>query len=294
MVVFGSSEFLAIDWGTTNRRVYKLGSGGTINATYRDDRGILAMEGGSFAAELKSIRTRFGDLPAICAGMVGSNQGWVTAPYVPAPCDAKALADALIWPEEGKTAIIPGVSVVSGDRVDVMRGEEVQLLGAVAGGYAPPDALLCQPGTHCKWANMANGVIADFRTSMTGELFALLVTNSLISSLGDGSAQPNADFDAGVRASDDQDLLCHLFGIRADQVSGRAHIAAPHSYLSGLLIGSDSRNALRMSDKPAFILAGPDLGGLYLRAMETIGSGGVLLDSHACFVAGIKEIVRNL
>src|SRR3546814_21012324 len=41
-----------------------------------------------------------------------------------------------------------------------MRGEEVQLLGAVAGWMVPPDALLAQPGTHCKWATMTDGRIA--------------------------------------------------------------------------------------------------------------------------------------
>src|SRR3546814_3582995 len=61
-----------------------------------------------------------------------------------------------------------------------MRGEEVQLLGAAAVGMVPPDSLLCQPGTHCKWAWMKNGALADFVTAMTGELFALLKEHALI------------------------------------------------------------------------------------------------------------------
>jgi 2-dehydro-3-deoxygalactonokinase len=61
-----------------------------------------------------------------------------------------------------------------------MRGEEVQFLGAVEAGLVPGDALLVQPGTHCKWAEMAGGRVAGFTTAMTGELFALLRTHGLL------------------------------------------------------------------------------------------------------------------
>ncbi len=52
-----------------------------------------------------------------------------------------------------------------------MRGEEVQLLGA---GISDGTAVL--PGTHSKWAHLEHGAICQFRTFMTGELFALLKT----------------------------------------------------------------------------------------------------------------------
>ena len=49
------------------------------------------------------------------------------------------------------------------DRADVMRGEEVQLLGAHAAGMVAADALVCHPGTHNKWARLDGGRIARFR-----------------------------------------------------------------------------------------------------------------------------------
>ena len=85
-----------------------------------------------------------------------------------APAGLDALAGGLLW-VDGRTAIVPGVSTLADGRADVMRGEEVQMLGAVAAGLVPPGALLCQPGTHCKWAWMEDGRIARFRTAMTGE-----------------------------------------------------------------------------------------------------------------------------
>src|SRR3546814_15496330 len=99
-------------------------------------------------------------------------------PYVAAPAGIDELVAGLDWIDD-RTAIVPGVSCSAGDRADVMRGEEVQLLGAVAGWMVPPDALLAQPGTHCNWATMTGGRISGFTAAMTGELFAPLRGHSL-------------------------------------------------------------------------------------------------------------------
>jgi 2-dehydro-3-deoxygalactonokinase len=176
VVSFGS-RFLAVDWGTTNRRVF-LVDGGVVAQTERDDRGVTSVE--DFAAEAVAIRGRFGDLPMLLAGMVGSNIGWQVAPYVAAPAGITELAAGLLWIDD-RTAIVPGISTLGRRPPDVMRGEEVQLLGAVAAGLVPADSLLAQPGTHCKWVEMQDGKVADFVTAMTGELFALLRKHGLLS-----------------------------------------------------------------------------------------------------------------
>src|SRR3546814_13250510 len=110
--------------------------------------------------------------------MVGSNRGWIDAGYVAAPATIDALAANVVRPIEG-VAIVPGVSRSVDGRGDVMRGEEVQLLGAAAVGMVPPDSLLCPPRTHRKWAWMKNGALAAFVTPMPGELFALLTDHAL-------------------------------------------------------------------------------------------------------------------
>lgn len=77
--------YIAIDWGTTNRRCYVIGSDGTMLDTIRDDRGVLAIKAEDYPAEIAAIRARFGELPVIAAGMVGSTRGWREAAYIPAP-----------------------------------------------------------------------------------------------------------------------------------------------------------------------------------------------------------------
>jgi 2-dehydro-3-deoxygalactonokinase len=78
------SAFLAVDWGTTNRRVYRIAADGSVEATERDDHGILSIEQGGFPAEAAAIRARMGDLPMLCAGMVGSNRAGPNYPMPPA------------------------------------------------------------------------------------------------------------------------------------------------------------------------------------------------------------------
>ncbi len=280
-----SGSFLAVDWGTTNRRVFLIEDGQVVR-TERDDRGVTSVS--DFAGEAAGIRERFGDLPMLMAGMVGSNIGWQAAPYVPAPAGISDLAANLLR-IDGRTAIVPGVSVTG--PADVMRGEEVQLLGAVAAGLVPGDALLAQPGTHCKWALMEEGRIARFTTAMTGELFALLRRYGLLSAqLGEDVTLGQAFLD-GVEEGRKRDLAASLFGIRAAKLLGERADSDAASFASGLLIGSDVAARLeRAGHDEVHVLADRILGGLYVAAIEAQGRRAVLVDSHAAFLAGIIAI----
>lgn len=286
---------LAVDWGSTNRRVFVLAADGTVLETTQDDRGILAMDGSGFAAEAAALRARWGNLPMLCAGMVGSNRGWVDAGYVAAPASLAAIAAAVHWVEPGRTAIVPGVSRNDGIRADVMRGEEVQLLGAATADLVAADAWLCQPGTHAKWARLEQGVLTDFTTAMTGEIFAQLGRSGLLADGLDGEVGDGAAFRAGVQAARGGDLLARLFGARAALVLGKHDRADQASYVSGLLIGSDC-DARLASDFAAAradgvdVLASPGLGKLYLAALDELGCKARLVDSHAAFIAGITQI----
>ncbi|WP_072384751.1 2-dehydro-3-deoxygalactonokinase [Novosphingobium sp. NDB2Meth1] len=289
------ATLLAVDWGSTNRRVFVLAADGTILDTAQDDRGILNMGSSSFPAEAAAMRARWGDLPMLCAGMVGSNRGWVDAGYVPAPASLAAIAHAVHWVERGRTAIVPGVSRVSDGRADIMRGEEVQLLGAAAAGLVNPDSWLCQPGTHAKWARLAGGELVDFTTAMTGEIFAQLGKGGLLADGLDGAVEPGASFRNGVAAARGGDLLAKLFGARASLVLGKRDRADQASYVSGLLIGSDCSARLDGDFAGARadgvdVLASPALGALYLAALNELGCKARLVDSHAAFLAGITQI----
>lgn len=281
------SSFVAVDWGTTNRRIYLIENGIVVHSE-RDDRGISAIAEGGFEAEIDALEARFAGRSILLAGMVGSNRGWVDAGYVAAPATLDALAGKLVRPRAG-IAVVPGVSVIEDGRGDVMRGEEVQLLGAVAAGLVPADGLLCQPGTHCKWAWLSEAAISRFVTSMTGELFWLLKDHALIGRDMRGAVGPDAAFTAGVAEAKKGDLLVSLFGARPAILLGLRGVAETASFVSGLVIGTDVHAHVKPGET-VYLLADPALGALYGSAIALAGGDARLIDSHEAFAAGIIRI----
>lgn len=253
----------------------------------RDPRGVTAIATGGFEAEVAAIRAEFGDLPMLMAGMVGSTIGWRAAPYVPVPAGLEEIARGLLHLDD-RTAIVPGVSTLADGRADVMRGEETQALGAIAAGLVPPDALLCLPGTHCKWVRVERGRIAGFTTAMTGELFALLRDHSVLAAQLAAPVAPGDAFLAGVAEGRRRDFAASLFGVRASSLLGVRVDAEAAAFASGVLIGGDVAARLEASDADTVhILAEPALAALYAQAIESHGRRQVILDAEAAFVAAM-------
>jgi 2-dehydro-3-deoxygalactonokinase len=287
--------FIAVDWGTTNRRAYRIDGSGKCSDRFEDGKGILSVPAGGFPGAVAEIRERLGDLPLLLAGMVGSNRGWVEAPYVPCPAGLEGLVEALMRPGE-REAIVPGVSYVGEGRADVMRGEEVQLLGAAAAGMIDPMSLVCHPGTHNKWATLRNGSIANFRTVMTGELFSLLKDHSILADLLQGPIEPNAVFrEAARHAIYHEALPADLFAVRARVLLGEARREDAACFTSGLLIGSDVRIGLARPTRAEVIVMGrPELTRLYAAAIAETDREAVEIDGEHCFLAGIHEIAKRI
>ena len=286
--------YIAVDWGTTNRRAWRLDPGGAVLAEMEDDKGILAMPKGGFVDAVAQIRARLGDLPMLMAGMVGSNRGWVEAPYVPCPAGLPEIAARLCRIEGEQAAIVPGASYVSNGGADVMRGEEIQLLGAYAEGWIGPDSTLCHPGTHNKWVRLEDGRIAAFRTIMTGELFNLLKKHSILADLLAVPAEPGPAFEAGVEHGlERDDLTAELFSVRARTLLGKAPFDEASAYVSGLLIGADLKVGLRLAGEDEVVALGsPDLTRLFCAALSATGRRARTIDGEAAFLAGIRHLVE--
>ena len=166
---------LALDWGTSSLRGALLAADGTVMAERSFARGILTVEKGGFAALFDSL---FGDWmqpDTLCliAGMAGSQQGWLEAPYCPCPAGFAEIAAGLVWVEHNRIAIVPGLRIEKQGIPDVMRGEETQVFGALQ-QLGLRDARMVLPGTHSKWVTVTDCRVTDFSTWMTGEFYALL------------------------------------------------------------------------------------------------------------------------
>jgi 2-dehydro-3-deoxygalactonokinase len=287
-----AETFIAVDWGTTNRRAWRIEAGGAAQE-FEDGRGVLSVAKTEFPAAVAEIRQRLGDHPMLMAGMIGSNRGWVEAPYVPCPADLAAIAASLAWAEPGQTAIVPGLS--SADPPDVMRGEEVQILGAVATGMIPGDSLVCHPGTHNKWAIVAGGRLVRFHTVMTGEMFSLLKEHSILSDLLVDEMGLDDAFRAGVlRGLEGNALTAELFSVRAGVLLGRRRKEDATDFTSGLLIGADIAFGLRDTSGTVYVMGRPELTRLYAAAIGLAGRGAKEIDGETAFLAGIVAIAGQI
>jgi 2-dehydro-3-deoxygalactonokinase len=286
--------FIAVDWGTTNRRGYLVDADGRMTDEFEDDRGILGVGAGGFPEALSQITERLGERPLLLAGMIGSNRGWIEAPYAPCPAGLPELAAGLKWVERDRVAIVPGVSYLAGDKADVMRGEEVQILGAFGDGLVPSDALICHPGTHNKWIRLDDGRIGAFRTVMTGELFNLLREHSILADLLREPAKADAAFERGVaHGLDKDDLTAELFSVRARVLLGQAQREEAASYTSGLLIGTDLRIGLgEGGDDEVVVMGRPELTSLFAAALQVAGRGAREVDGEQAFLAGCRHLVE--
>jgi 2-dehydro-3-deoxygalactonokinase len=288
-----AQTFIAVDWGTTNRRAWRI-AGGVVAQEFEDSRGVLSVDKAAFPAAVAEIRERLGDHPLLMAGMVGSNRGWVEAPYVPCPAGLADIAGALCWAEPEQTAIVPGLS--SDNPPDVMRGEEAQVVGAAAAGLVPADALICHPGTHNKWVIVAGGRVARFRTVMTGELFSLLGKHSILSDLLGGDIEPGEAFRAGAARGLAGDALgAELFSVRASVLLGKSCKQDAADFTSGLLIGADIAFGLQQGvGDEIFVMGSPALTRLYAAAIHAAGRRATEIDGETAFLAGINAIAGQI
>ncbi len=266
---------IAVDWGTSSFRAYRLDRQGRILESRFADKGILVVPPGPAVLE-EQLGDWVDDVPIVMSGMVGSRQGWVEAPYVPCPAGFAEIAGALKevkW-NARRAWIVPGLSCRDASGVhDVMRGEEVQVLGAEQEG------LICLPGTHSKWVEVERGRIVRFSTHMTGEVYAVLKQHSILGRMMEQGKPDAGAFAEGVKRSGEAGgLLHHLFGVRTRGLMGELDPAASASYLSGILIGHELRafGVQRVS-----LLGAPELTALYAQAAEALGIETRTLDPAA-------------
>ena len=305
----GQPQFVAGDWGTTHCRLFLCQADGSVLDTITGPGAADAR--GRFESIFDGLRApwqqRYGALPTILCGMVGSSIGWVQAPYVACPALLKQIAEACVSPPDSNISIVPGLSCRNRfGAPDFLRGEETQIMGALLNDAAlcRGHHLLCLPGTHTKWVVLQDGAISEFLTAPTGEMFALLRDHSVLvrdaaqaaTTLGGESFEQGlAEFNRFPQAQ----LLHRLFECRARRLSGEFSSAAAAAFLSGLLIASDIAGALQalspaMNGGSVQLIGAPELTSLYARALERHGCASAQFDGAAAAIGGLVQVYRQL
>jgi 2-dehydro-3-deoxygalactonokinase len=243
-----ATALIAIDWGTTSVRAYRVDATGTVLDSRSAPLGVQNVQDGRFRDALSTLLAdwRNDRAPRIGCGMIGSRQGWIEAPYVACPATLADLIAGLVAVPEGALTVVPGVRTRDASGVpDVMRGEETQIVGAA--DEREERVLAALPGTHSKWAFVASGRILDFMTFMTGELWSVLLTHSILGRLATNAAQAQGigpAYASGVARGLGPGSLAHdLFGARTLALTGDLAGDDVADWLSGLMIGREVRNA---------------------------------------------------
>ncbi|AEQ50257.1 2-dehydro-3-deoxygalactonokinase [Pelagibacterium halotolerans] len=286
-----TADWIALDWGTSNMRAWAMGADNSVLARGDSAKGMGQLSPSEFEPALLDIVEQWLDIqrvtPVIGCGMVGARQGWIEAEYAktPTPPIATAPTRAPAADRRISVFILPGVSQSAPP--DVMRGEETQIAGYVAAHGT--SGILCLPGTHSKWVEIADGRIARFRTAMTGEIFALLAEKSVLRhSVGTGEWS-NDGFASGVsEALGDPEIVTKLFSIRAGSLLEGTSPQASRSRLSGLLIGSELAGTIDYwRGKEVALIGASQLSTLYRKALAIAGVSARLFDAEEMTLAGL-------
>jgi 2-dehydro-3-deoxygalactonokinase len=298
--------FAGVDWGTTRLRLWIFDEAGRVVAERRSDEGLLAARPDRFEGILESHLLDLGaplTLPVVICGMAGARQGWIEAPYVTIPAAPEAIFDGSInVPGTGRDIrIVPGLAQRLESAPDVMRGEETQLAGAAA-QLGHGRHVLCLPGTHSKWVRMEDRVVTAFQTVMTGELFSVLGTQSILSHSLDGHTDVDPEGDAFRRGcaqgSDGAGgIAAGLFRIRAGSLLQGLASRDAAAFLSGLLIGGEiaaCRDRFDVEEEdPVVLIAAGSLGALYEAALAQAGIACEGLDADEAVRRGLAEAARR-
>ena len=297
----GRPALIALDWGTSSFRAAVVDHDGRTIASRSADAGILKVADRAFVTvlehEVGPLVDAHGALPILASGMIGSRNGWVEVPYVPCPASLADVAAGLVAHREAGWALhfVPGLYHLGpGDVPDVMRGEEVQVFGAVGAG----SGRVVLPGTHSKWVDVAEGRIIGFRTFMTGEIFAVLRQHTILGKLASGDGFHTDGFSRGVAAGFASPALLHtLFSVRTLPLTGRMPAEAVVSYLSGVLIGSEfagaSAGGAEMAiGTPIIVIGSSALAERYRVAAEILGLA-VRIGPEDAAARGVAAIART-
>ncbi len=259
--------FISCDWGTSSFRLRLIGietqnvlaevtSPQGIAATYTlwkntsSDRFLFYRSIISAGVKTLSDQCEYSldNVPVIVSGMALSGIGMLELEYkeLPVTIGGKDLLVHSIDPSNDfkhRMIMISGLKSES----DAMRGEETMLAGCDIKNI-PDEQLLILPGTHSKHVSVKSGMITNCKTFMTGELFDLLSTKSILSASLEKENSlteiTNPYFEKGIKEGAYYNLLNSIFHVRTNQLFNKLSPVKNYQYLSGLIIGAELKDLL--------------------------------------------------
>lgn len=194
------ANYITVDCGTTNSRVgfmrgERLADSVSFHLGARSHAADPAGYRAALSDAIETLRARNGGVDAVLvSGMLTSDLGICPIPHLIAPVGLQKLHDGMQKMDIPEICdipfyFIPGVKTVGESHLDVdmMRGEEAELMGLLTGREG--DCVFVLPGSHSKFISVdKEGRICSIVTLLTGEMAAALSGHTILSdsvTLGD-------------------------------------------------------------------------------------------------------------
>jgi len=301
-----SVAWVAVDWGTSNVRVWLLNADHQVMASRHSADGMAKIGRHQYEPILLGLIDDLLDADAtydvLICGMAGARQGWLEVPYQGLAKDSALLPTSTCVPTEDKrlkVRIFAGLSQSSPP--DVMRGEEMQILGFLS-GHSDFVGVLCLPGTHNKWVHLQKGAVKSFKTVMTGEMFHLLGQHSVLKHtvalkmMSDEQVLNTEGFLRGVCDGADKPdlLLAQLFTIRAADLLLHGTEQASTQYLSGLLLGTELAMMRSFYQSYPIVIIGDSPLALYYQvACRHLQIDATIAKENELALSGLKQMYQR-
>jgi len=196
---------LTIDTGTTNTRV-SLWQDAAVIAHSATEVGVrnTAMSGTKAELEagvrrtivqaLEQANVAEADVDLILgSGMISSNVGLFELPHIPAPAGLTQLARGMvsvtiptvfskpIYLVPGVKNVVENIGLHNCEAMDMMRGEEVEVMGVIDQLGITGPAMLIMPGSHSKFVciDEKNNIVGCV-TTLAGELLYVITHNTIL------------------------------------------------------------------------------------------------------------------
>jgi 2-dehydro-3-deoxygalactonokinase len=197
--------------------------------------------------------------------MITSEIGLIELEHIKAPCGIRELAENIYETTMSEISDIPfvfirGIKYVSGEHIDMMRGEETEIYGISE--HPNENSLYVLPGSHSKLIYMdRDSRISEFSTELTGEMIHAIANHTILSSAVDlnQSAGDPAYLQKGYLASKEYGMNAALFQVRS--LKRHAHVSdvQAFSFFIGAVLAPEIDNIIHSPAERVVIGGKPQL-----------------------------------
>ena len=280
-------QILSCDWGTSSFRLRLVNVENAVVLTeIKSQQGIATVYNewiesnrpeservGFYRNILRSILDEYfkenKDIPIIISGMASSTIGMKELAYSELPFQFESMNVNMESIKADKDfphdiLLVSGLKTAS----DVMRGEETMLLGFDMD--KDEEAVAIFPGTHSKHVVIKKNNVVDFKTYMTGEIFDLLASKSILAKSVSKNNNKHEDvFIKGVEEAANNNLLNSIFHVRTNQLFKRYNAEENYYFLSGLVIGYELKEVVSTNEN-IYLICSRDLMENYRTALKAL------------------------